>query len=224
MSERERWIVYPLLFLALGAALRDKIIKTTESQRIKCQGLYVFDSDDQPLLILGPEQFPELRPTAPNLLRVDELQANRVRADVVEGTKVEGVQFVAPQDRVGKLVANHVAAATVVAHNFVLTDGKNNLRIDGRLTVPIMRFIAGIAARYQASQQAAVDSDDESVQQDEQPPAEPGSNPAGAEATPDPRENEPASDADRSVEPSETHEPGEPPLGDRSAEGEPQSE
>ena len=25
MTERERWIVYPLLFLALGAALRDKL-------------------------------------------------------------------------------------------------------------------------------------------------------------------------------------------------------
>ena len=25
MSERERWIVYPLLFFALGAALRDKL-------------------------------------------------------------------------------------------------------------------------------------------------------------------------------------------------------
>jgi hypothetical protein len=29
MTERERWIVYPLLFLALGAALRDKLVDRT---------------------------------------------------------------------------------------------------------------------------------------------------------------------------------------------------
>lgn len=169
MSERERWIVYPLLFLALGAALRDKIIKTTESQRIKCQGLCVYDSNDQPLLILGPEQFPELRPDAPNLIRVEEIFANRVTADVLEGNKVEGVQFVAPQDRVGKLVANQVAAATVVANQFVLTDGKNNLRVDGRYTVPIMRMLSFLTSRYQASQQAeegASETGSESVQPD----------------------------------------------------------
>ncbi len=140
----------------------------------------MFDSDDQPLLILGPEQFPELRPTAPNLLRIDELQAKRVRSDVVEGNRVEGVQFVAPQDRVGKLVANQVAAATVVANNFVLTDGKNNLRIDGRLTVPIMRFIAGLAARYQSSQPAAaadVDADGQGVQPKGTPATESGDSP-----------------------------------------------
>lgn len=46
MSERERWIVYPLLFLALGAALRDKLIKKTESdvvvaQTVECNELRV---------------------------------------------------------------------------------------------------------------------------------------------------------------------------------------
>ena len=32
MTERERWIVYPLLFLALGAALRDKLSEHTKTQ------------------------------------------------------------------------------------------------------------------------------------------------------------------------------------------------
>ncbi|TWT85878.1 hypothetical protein Pla123a_06850 [Posidoniimonas polymericola] len=39
MSERERWIVYPLLFLALGAALRDKLIKQTSSERVIAEQL-----------------------------------------------------------------------------------------------------------------------------------------------------------------------------------------
>ena len=39
MSERERWVVYPLLFLALGAALRDKIFNLTQSQTVVCESL-----------------------------------------------------------------------------------------------------------------------------------------------------------------------------------------
>lgn len=190
MSERERWIVYPLLFLALGAALRDKIIKTTESQRIKCQGLWVLDSNDETLLLLGPEQFPDVRPSAPNLLHIDEVVADRVKSELVAGTKVEGVQFLAPQDRVGKLVANQVNAATVVANNFVLSDGKNHLQIPGSLTVPIMRFVAGLAARGQANKQAADRASGTTVQPPAPPSAEDKSEsknsapPADADATP----------------------------------------
>ena len=43
MSERERWVVYPLLFLALGASLRDKLSDRTTSRSIKCQELLVID-------------------------------------------------------------------------------------------------------------------------------------------------------------------------------------
>lgn len=45
MSERERWIVYPLLFLALGASLRDKLFNITTSKSIRCQELTVIDED-----------------------------------------------------------------------------------------------------------------------------------------------------------------------------------
>ncbi len=47
MTERERWIVYPLLFLALGAALRDKLIDQTTTKSLVCQELIVVD--EQPL-------------------------------------------------------------------------------------------------------------------------------------------------------------------------------
>ena len=45
MTERERWIVYPLLFLALGAALRDKLFDQTTSRSIVCQELTVVDEE-----------------------------------------------------------------------------------------------------------------------------------------------------------------------------------
>jgi hypothetical protein len=45
MTERERWIVYPLLFLALGSSLRDKLIDRTTSRVIVCQELQVVDED-----------------------------------------------------------------------------------------------------------------------------------------------------------------------------------
>jgi hypothetical protein len=45
MTERERWIVYPLLFLALGAALRDKLIDRTTTKSIVCQELSIVDEE-----------------------------------------------------------------------------------------------------------------------------------------------------------------------------------
>src|SRR5688572_3716032 len=47
MSDRERWVVYPLLFLALGASLRDKLVDRTTSKSIACQELLIVD--EQPL-------------------------------------------------------------------------------------------------------------------------------------------------------------------------------
>src|SRR5215213_6910525 len=45
MTERERWIVYPLLFLALGAALRDKLVDRTMTKSIVCQELLIVDEE-----------------------------------------------------------------------------------------------------------------------------------------------------------------------------------
>jgi hypothetical protein len=56
MSERERWVVYPLLFLALGAALRDKLFDRTTTKSIVCQELTVIDEvpvGGQPARILA---------------------------------------------------------------------------------------------------------------------------------------------------------------------------
>jgi hypothetical protein len=50
MTERERWIVYPLLFFALGAALRDKFthqVRTDDlyAGKVWCEELNVMDSE-----------------------------------------------------------------------------------------------------------------------------------------------------------------------------------
>jgi hypothetical protein len=89
MSTRERWIVYPLLFLTFGIALRDKIIPPAHSgnlamqfvaeeifaQRIHCNTLFVDGLKGRPVIIAGidaktgagailtqtPDGFPQVR-------------------------------------------------------------------------------------------------------------------------------------------------------------------
>ena len=51
MSERERWIVYPLLFFALGSALRDKLLQRIESKEIYCESLKIVDPENPARLL-----------------------------------------------------------------------------------------------------------------------------------------------------------------------------
>jgi hypothetical protein len=66
MTERERWIVYPLLFFALGASLRDKFMQQVSTKElvcrridcegpIACEGVVVLDPNNksQPHVQLG---------------------------------------------------------------------------------------------------------------------------------------------------------------------------
>jgi hypothetical protein len=85
MSERERWIIYPLLFLALGAALRDKLIDTTMSRKIVCQELIVADDsrpnhEPRPVARIGAGPSSDGGP-APGQLIVDELRVGTIAAD-----------------------------------------------------------------------------------------------------------------------------------------------
>jgi hypothetical protein len=52
VTDRERWIVYPLLFLALGSALRDKLAKQTQAKQIVCEQLLLVDNDGRPAAAL----------------------------------------------------------------------------------------------------------------------------------------------------------------------------
>jgi hypothetical protein len=49
MSTRERWIVYPLLFLALGTAIKPKLVP---AERVTCRNLEVVDEELQPRISL----------------------------------------------------------------------------------------------------------------------------------------------------------------------------
>lgn len=57
MSEHERWVVYPLLFLALGVGLRDKLTRTITADRIECRTLAFTQRDDKPRMTLTTEEY-----------------------------------------------------------------------------------------------------------------------------------------------------------------------
>ncbi len=80
MTERERWIVYPLLFLALGSALRDKMLKQTSSDRILCQQLMVLDRNGQPAAVIEENRL-QLLGASSQLGVQGAVQAHSVNAD-----------------------------------------------------------------------------------------------------------------------------------------------
>ncbi|MCE5267405.1 MAG: hypothetical protein LLG00_05915 [Planctomycetaceae bacterium] len=55
MSTRERWIVYPLLFLTLGAVLRDKLVGSREvrAERVVCERLESIQAECGRLVVVG---------------------------------------------------------------------------------------------------------------------------------------------------------------------------
>lgn len=65
MSERERWIVYPLIFFALGAAVRDKILGRVEAKEIICESVKIVDLQNPTnvLAVLGFQRAPANDPT-----------------------------------------------------------------------------------------------------------------------------------------------------------------
>jgi hypothetical protein len=105
MTERERWIVYPLLFLALGAALRDKLSEHTKTKRIECQELIVYGEDSAgqpgiPLVEIGSmertsAQSPHVGKIAVNgLIAVDGLiQGRKVEAEVMQASNVNADHY-----------------------------------------------------------------------------------------------------------------------------------
>ena len=68
MSERERWIVYPLLFFALGAAVRDKILHRVDAKEIYCETLKIVDQQDPLGRTLAELGIQRARPNDPTQL------------------------------------------------------------------------------------------------------------------------------------------------------------
>lgn len=75
MSERERWIVYPLIFFALGAAVRDKLLQRVEAKEIICESVAIVDLQN-PTNVLAELGFRRSRPNDPTQLadRVGQLR------------------------------------------------------------------------------------------------------------------------------------------------------
>ena len=78
MTSRERWTVYPLLFLALGLAVRAAVLseerlaepppRTLDVDRVECRELVVRDADGTVLLEVPPDcarQDSNLQPSVP---------------------------------------------------------------------------------------------------------------------------------------------------------------
>lgn len=98
MTERERWIVYPLLALALGSSLKSKLEQPSrgdlpaagqqqiELDRIRCRQLLVVGSDGQPRVALfgdahgGEVQVYDAKAAPVAVMHVDSL----TRSGVVE--------------------------------------------------------------------------------------------------------------------------------------------
>ena len=55
MTERERWIVYPLVLFALGAALRDKFMQHVETKELQCQRVVAKQIECEGMIIVDPE-------------------------------------------------------------------------------------------------------------------------------------------------------------------------
>jgi hypothetical protein len=96
MTERERWIVYPLLFLALGAALRDKLSEHTKTKTIECQELIVYGdegADQQPVPLVQIGAVKRTSADAPHLGQI--LVNGQILVDGLvqaQGIRSQGVQ------------------------------------------------------------------------------------------------------------------------------------
>jgi hypothetical protein len=53
MTDRERWTVYPLLFLALGFAFKDKLVRHADFAEVSCNKLVVNDRAGRDRVIIG---------------------------------------------------------------------------------------------------------------------------------------------------------------------------
>jgi hypothetical protein len=103
MTERERWIVYPLLFLALGSALRDKLFDITSSKRIVCEQM----------IVVGKELDSATR-MPHEIIAMGEVAGARMNGQRFGAIEVDGLIRAHAVETDGVIKAN-----TVYADNFV---------------------------------------------------------------------------------------------------------
>lgn len=157
MSERERWIIYPLLFFALGAAIRDKILHRIDVKEIYCESLQIVDQQDpygRPLVKLGiqrgaPSEDPAQAVEQVGMLSLYTNEGERVAQvsaqavfQILSAQQVESQRLIGKELRIldGKnrpLVLAGIAnfsgpplvdgKPTVTPHGVILLDGKQAL-------------------------------------------------------------------------------------------------
>jgi hypothetical protein len=99
MTERERWIVYPLLFLALGAALRDKLSEQTNTKLIRCQELVVTGEEiggKEGEMLVHISAVKRTSANSPHLGQITVkgfVQANEMHADVIGASTVNADNY-----------------------------------------------------------------------------------------------------------------------------------
>lgn len=62
MTDRERWTVYPLLFLALGVSLKDKMVRSVNTDEVHAKKVVCSE-----LLVAGPQGIADVRAAGGNL-------------------------------------------------------------------------------------------------------------------------------------------------------------
>jgi hypothetical protein len=147
MTERERWIVYPLVLFALGAALRDKFsqsvtTKELTAQHIICDDLVVRDPStaDRIVAKLTSDAPPNSAPGTPRFgvlalfdsqgkelcgVTNDMLQVRHVSAQEINGQVISVVDPQNPQRRLALLTstsAKHPDGKTRRLGSLLLTD------------------------------------------------------------------------------------------------------
>jgi len=142
MSERERWIVYPLLFFALGAAVRDKLFQRVQAKEIHCESLKVIDPRDSNRVLaqLGSKSDPQILSGQPlAFLQVGEVlcdgmsivdrDSNRVLAQL--GTRSN------PQILSGQPLA-FLHVSEILCDGVSIVDGENSSNVMIRMsTAPV---------------------------------------------------------------------------------------
>ncbi len=91
MSNRERWTVYPLIFLTLGIALKDKLVKLVNVDLVACKRLVVTDQKGHAEVIITSTP-------AGGFIRTD---SPRGSVALGHSDNLAGLMFIDPQ---GKLV------------------------------------------------------------------------------------------------------------------------
>ena len=217
MSERERWTVYPLLFLALGIALKDKLfneisVKDVRCKTMVCSALVVDDPKGHPQVNLLPSGTMHCK----NVVSTDTVHCkNAASTDTMQCKNLVATSAVQTQNVVCKLLlvpdANgqkQVAVSTNEAGGLVQIVGNANglttvlgntdrlaglMFVDQQGTVHRGQLFSSPVAPKKLTPEAPADdaASPEATDQEETPPANEDAPPGSAEPPAEAQQDEP---------------------------------